>query len=789
MKMWKKHTAFLLVLCMILSALAGCGAQQTTNGQTETPELTVTSDILGMADTGNKTTLKVDLIKTGGPGDTNLYYYNEAGERVVYENQEEICVPLDPVTYTGSAVLDLGDVDNDKIDSSNAVVKIAEGSGYYADEYVLSATTLDGEWVDGKYTYILSEGDIEFNTWGYDTSVDYNSNREWSIMGGDGNGVYPINLEVSGIKYDGVEVPAAQFRVYIYCYGRTCTDLALSTEFVPNTYDTSYNSGMAAGDEVKWVWISDNFDALMDDKPYMNDLYTDYFSIVWPKGTDGAAVTADNVKVTLSSAYGEEYVLSTKTAYGEEEYAVFASGDETVVAVTYQQWSFYPVFSKLTIEATNGDMTVYETFDICSVGAFMVQTGGGGVEIDHTLTCYNFYGVEGMTFENSIGDTGYTLSTTIDNTMKYYAEDASGKGYLVDSKDEAWVGDITEYFNIDVRGNCVFVESREVTTEERTVDGTTYTFNQNMNSKSYYNAASAMVEKGATLIDGYNLTNAGVSKWAWTTRYQSGWTTYSDQPTGLPYVDGSYWHGFEVGGSNPAYDEELAVGDEESNDGPSGNGPDGNGPDTDGPDGDATTANVGDFNVQPGVYTYSEVNFANLAIDWTLVLNEDGTYTLSEENSHVGFLTYEGTGWRQVGDTIVCDAMVAGPEHYDWADPVGFCVKINGESFAPSDMDSIVMEDASADSGEITAGVYTYSEVNFANLSIDWTLILNEDGTYSLSEENSHVGYLTYEGTSWEVVDGVVVCAAMVSGPEHYDWADPAGFSVTISGDTFEPVR
>jgi hypothetical protein len=173
------------------------------------------------------------------------------------------------------------------------------------------------------------------------------------------------------------------------------------------------------------------------------------------------------------------------------------------------------------------------------------------------------------------------------------------------------------------------------------------------------------------LVPGYNLTNAGVSKWAWTTRYQSGWNMYTEEPTGLPYVDGSWWYGYKAGGSNAAYDAELAAEKDKVEDDKS------HGPDS---KGDVV---LGESNVRPGAYTYSEVNPSNLAIDWVLTLNADGTYTLSEDNTHVGHLTYEGTTWTQNGDTVVCGTMVSGPEHYDWADPAGFSVKISGEEFAP----------------------------------------------------------------------------------------------------------
>jgi hypothetical protein len=117
----------------------------------ENYKIEVTSDILGMCDTGNKTTLKVDLSYTHGPGDINLYHYNEAGKRVVYENQHEITVPLAPVTYRGQAVFQIvsvngESVEDDKIDGSKATIRLLDGNSYYADEFVFSATKPDIAW-------------------------------------------------------------------------------------------------------------------------------------------------------------------------------------------------------------------------------------------------------------------------------------------------------------------------------------------------------------------------------------------------------------------------------------------------------------------------------------------------------------------------------------------------------------------------------------------------------------------------------------------------------------------
>lgn len=38
---------------------------------------------------------------------------------------------------------------------------------------------------------------------------------------------------------------------------------------------------------------------------------------------------------------------------------------------------------------------------------------GFGVTVDHTLTCYNYYGITGMTLENA-ANTGYTLAASLD---------------------------------------------------------------------------------------------------------------------------------------------------------------------------------------------------------------------------------------------------------------------------------------------------------------------------------------------------------------------------------------
>ena len=174
-------------------------------------------------------------------------------------------------------------------------------------------------------------------------------------------------------------------------------------------------------------------------------------------------------------------------------------------------------------------------------------------------------------------------------------------------------------------------------------------------------------------------------------------------------------------------------------------------------------------------YTYTETNPMGLEIAWTLTLKDNGTYTLTEVNAFVGEVSYEGTSYTQTGNTITCGAMTSAPAVSDWAKAEGFVVSINGESFAPG-----------APAGE--AKVYTYSETNGMGLEISWTLTLNADGSYVLTEVNAFVGEVSYQGSSYTVDGNTVTCGAMASAPAVSDWAKAEGFTATIDGETFTPV-
>ena len=385
-------------------------------------------------------------------------------------------------------------------------------------------------------------------------------------MGGDGCGVYNFTLEVSGILYDGEEVAAATFPAAVYIYGRSCMDIAMSSEFVENTVDEGYVNECLPGEEPQWDWHTENITSMEAGKPYLNDAYTDYFTVTWPEGTDASGITAEDVTVTLYSPYGDVYRLSEETPYGEHEYRVLSGEGQTHVAVTYQQWTLVPVYNRMKVEISREGLLASKEWDVCSVAAYSVQTGGGGVTVDHTVTCYNYYGLEGMTLENA-ADVSYTLSTQEEGKTLFYAEDAQGEGYLVEgieetirrgkmevtqvtAPEEAWRGDASEKYHIALRGNVLFVETRLDMTEEKTVEGKTLTFTQNLNPRKNI---EDIVGDGATLKEGFNLAGAGQEKWAWTRRYQSGWNLDTPKPTGLPYQEGAYGYGYAPGEENPAY--------------------------------------------------------------------------------------------------------------------------------------------------------------------------------------------------------------------------------------------
>lgn len=422
------------------------------------PKLNIVSTIFGTAYTHAKSTLKKAF-----------------GETVTYDASTD-----------AKLFLDLPGIDDSKIDSSSATVSLVGGDGYYTSEYILNATTLKTPFVNGKTSYSLQQGDLTISMGGYPLK-DPNSGREWSCLGGDGQGNYIFNFEVAGITYNGLPVAPETFHVHIYIHGynygfNTTSDATVKygngTVVEPDIAPLSskVEDPPSPGATPIFTWVGEG------DKPSLVDAIADDFYITWPETSDASELQACDIIITLISEKGDTLILKSG-----EDYVVDTSSNETQIAVTYLHWPFEPVFTtmEVSVDSTNlkgAEIPVAElasTYDIYSVYVYIAQQGGGGTTIDGTVTAYSFYGLANLTNINQVyKPSNYTLNVTINDVIEYYAEAADGTGTLVNSISAATVydGSGPDDQNIQLIGNTAYTTSRINATATKTVNGSTYTF-------------------------------------------------------------------------------------------------------------------------------------------------------------------------------------------------------------------------------------------------------------------------------------------------------------------------
>lgn len=191
-----------------------------------------------------------------------------------------------------------------------------------------------------------------------------------------------------------------------------------------------------------------------------------------------------------------------------------------------------------------------------------------------------------------------------------------------------------------------------------------------------------------------------------------------------------------------------------------------------------------------GVYTYVESGLAPFDTYWTLTLNADGTYVLSEENERAGLVEYTGASYTIDGSTVICGPMGdTVPALFSWSDPEGFTVTTGATTFAPEGVELTEEPMTAVPVGyAVTTGTYTYLESGLAPFDTLWTLILNADGSYVLVEESEMAGRAEYPGESYTIDGSTVVCGPMGENrPGLYSWSDPEGFTVTTGTTTFAP--
>lgn len=499
----------------IISRVGGTGVVNV--GSYTLPTLSVNSDIQGYAYTHVKSTLK------------ELY-----GVQVEY----------DPNT-NATLQLDLATLDNSKIDSSNATIELIDGDGYYASEYIFNATSLTNSWSNGEANYALTTGDLEIDRSGY-LLTDTNSGREWSCLGGDGNGHYTFTLKVSGITYNGLPVSDKTFQAHVYIYGQNYINLAQETfgdglsvdaEIAPLSDKVS--SVPSATTQPVWTWVGDG------DKPIMCDALADDFYITWPSGVDASNLQASDVTITMYSQYGDAYVLSEG-----DEYVINSTTGETQVAVTLLYWPNAPVYTTMKIEVNKQNLLnadsianedLSETYDIASVYVHQTQQGGGGTTVDGTVTAYSFYGFANLASADQITSSStYTLSVDVDGATKYYAEN-NGTGILVDTVADAKIfdGNGIDDNNIQVVGNTVYITTRRNQVVDINISGTDYTFTKTYAGGKLLGPNAS--DTGLTAEAGYVIPT-GTSNWAtheswpWHPTINTGWTGIDVQPYGSRFT-------------------------------------------------------------------------------------------------------------------------------------------------------------------------------------------------------------------------------------------------------------
>lgn len=209
--------------------------------------------------------------------------------------------------------------------------------------------------------------------------------------------------------------------------------------------------------------------------------------------------------------------------------------------------------------------------------------------------------------------------------------------------------------------------------------------------------------------------------------------------------------------------------------------------------------------VVPGTYVFDDYKAdMDFSIMWNFILNEDGSYTLTEDNPFIGVQEYAGQTSETEGNRVNCGAMDAdkATKEGDWAYPTGFSILVNAEdmTFQPENISDEVFGREEGEDGEPVGGpggaqetasqTFVYDDFKeMVNAHIIWTLTINEDGSFTLSEDNPFGGLSEYAGKEAKIDGDQIICGPMDPAPDKGDWAFPDGFTVQINGEgTFEPT-
>lgn len=202
--------------------------------------------------------------------------------------------------------------------------------------------------------------------------------------------------------------------------------------------------------------------------------------------------------------------------------------------------------------------------------------------------------------------------------------------------------------------------------------------------------------------------------------------------------------------------------------------------------------------VPAGEYTFAETIPTGEEIPWTVTLNEDGSAVIVQANEGMGNPTWTAV-WTDNGDgtftTGQCEG--DGPQIADfWKDNAITWQLLNDNRTVPvlySGYKDAVAEFGipAAGGAPVAAGEYTFMETIPTGEEIQWTVTLNEDGSFVIIQANEAMGNPTWTGKAW-VDNGNGTFATPDcegSGPQIAEFWKNNGITWTDNGDgTVTPV-
>lgn len=181
----------------------------------------------------------------------------------------------------------------------------------------------------------------------------------------------------------------------------------------------------------------------------------------------------------------------------------------------------------------------------------------------------------------------------------------------------------------------------------------------------------------------------------------------------------------------------------------------------------------------PAVYTYEE-DRGDFKVTWELTMYPNGIFYLNETHGLSGETTeHSGNTWRENDNGTISTGpwSNADVDKSEFFQPTGECTWILN--------DDGTMEPTDFVAAPIGAGsVYTYSE-NRGDFSVEWSLTLNEDGTYVLDEVHGLSGNLTtHTGQTWtDNGDGTLTTGAWDVDENKSEFFKPNGECTWIVND------